>query len=96
MCVCVCVCEKPQRGRGGTPPSVGRSHPQGGDLVFPMFMFYDHVVITLCMLFACIYIYALLVDLTFIGPIGHLCSQAHVLSTVPTDSACYVRYLVSR
>ena len=30
----------------------------------------------------------LLVDLTFVGPIGHLCSQAYVLSTVPTDSAC--------
>ena len=30
----------------------------------------------------------LLVDLTFVGSIGHLCSQAHVLSTVPTDSAC--------
>ena len=69
----------------GPPTSVGGSHPQGGGLVFPMFMFYDHVVITLCMLFACIYIYALLVYLTFIGPIG---SQAHVLSTVPTDSAC--------
>ena len=43
----------------GPPTSVGGSHPQGGGLVFSMFMFYDHVVITLCMLFACIYIYAL-------------------------------------
>ena len=74
----------------GSPTSVGGSHPQGGELLFPMFMFYDHVVITLCLLFACIYIYALLVDFTFIGPgpIGHLFSQGHVLSTVPTDSAC--------
>ena len=50
----------------GPPTSVGGSDPQGGGLVFSMFMFiismfmfYDHVVITLCMLFACIYIYAL-------------------------------------
>ena len=59
-CVCVCVCEKtPQRSGVEPPTSVGGSHPQGGGLVFSMFMFYDHVVITLCMLFAFIYIYAL-------------------------------------
>ena len=42
----------------GPPTSVGGSHPHVGGLVFSMFMFYDHVVITLCMLLACIYIYA--------------------------------------
>ena len=43
----------------GPLTSVGGSHPPGGGLVFPMFMFYEHVVITLYMLNACIYIYVL-------------------------------------
>ena len=59
MCVCVCV-KKTQRWGWDPLTSVGGSHPPGGGLMFPMFMFYEHVVFTLCMLInACIYIYVL-------------------------------------